>query len=79
MRVTFYSTSDTFKEETVTLRTDLLPESMSHVCVKKIKWLACVIEIIQKDSQVKLTLLDPYGPSSSFKYPETEEVQHTSR
>ena len=37
--------------------------------------LACVLEIIQEDSQVKLTFLYPHGPSSSYKYPGTQDIR----
>ena len=38
-------------------------------------WLACVIRTIQDDSCVRLTFLHPHGPSNSFKYPVSEDVQ----
>ena len=37
--------------------------------------MACVLEIIQEDSQVKLTFLHPHGPSSSYKYPVTQDIR----
>ena len=62
----------------VTLRTNDLPPELivgfvSCLCDGK-WWLACVFEIIQEDSQVKLTFLHPHGPSSSYKYPGTQDI-----
>ena len=79
VRVSYYSASDTSREEKVTLRTnDLPPESIvgfvTCLCDRK-WWLACVLEIIQEDSQVKLTFLHPHGPSSSHKYPATQDIR----
>ena len=37
--------------------------------------MVCVSEIIQKDSQVKLPFLHPHGPSSSYKYPGTQDIR----
>ena len=38
-------------------------------------WLACVLEVIQEDSLVKLTFLHPHGPNSSFKYLEIQDIR----
>ena len=78
-RVSYYSSSDNSREERVTLRTnDLPPESIvgfvTCLCDGK-WWLACVLEIIQEDSQVKLTFLHPHGSSSSYKYPGTQDIR----
>ena len=67
------------KREVITLRTnDLPPESIvgfvTCLCDGK-WWLACVLEIIQEDSQVKLTFLHPHGSSSSYKYPGTQDIR----
>ena len=35
-----------------------------------------MLEIIQEDSQVKLTFLHEHGPSSSYKYPGSQDI-HT--
>ena len=35
-----------------------------------------MLEISQESGQVKLTLLHPHGPSSSYKYPGNEDI-HT--
>ena len=79
VRVSYYSSSDNSREERVTLRTnDLPPESIvgfvTCLCDGK-WWLACVLEIIQEDSQVKLTFLHPHGSSSSYKYPGTQDIR----
>ena len=34
-----------------------------------------MLEVIQEDSVVKLTFLHPHGPSSSFKYPEIQDIR----
>lgn len=77
--VRFYSASDTFREEKVTVgKNDLPLESISGfvTCLRDRNWwLACVLEVIQEDSLVKLTFLHPRGPSSSFKYPQTEDIR----
>ena len=74
-RVPNFSSSATFKEERVTLKTsdlqvDLIVGFVTCLYDKK-WWLACVLLIIQEDSQVKLIFLHQHGPSSSYKYPET--------
>ena len=68
--VRVYSVSDTSKEERVTLgRNGLPPELIADFVTCFCDgnwWLACVLEIIQVDSLVRLTFLHPHGPSSSF-------------
>ena len=34
-----------------------------------------MLQIIQEDSQVKLTFLHQHGPSSSYKYPGTKDIR----
>ena len=34
-----------------------------------------MLQIIREDSQVKLTFLHPHGPSSSYKYPGTQDIR----
>ena len=67
------------RREVVTLRAnDLPPESIVGfvTCLCDGKWcLACVLDIIQEDSQVKLTFCHPHGPSSSYKYPGTQDIR----
>ena len=74
-----FSSSATFKEERVTLKTSNLQVDLIVgfvTCLYDEKWwLACVLQIIQKDSQVKLTFLHPHGPSSSYKYPGTQDIR----
>ena len=79
VRVRFYSASDTFKEERVTqTKNDHPPEAIvgfvTCLCDGN-WWLACVLEVVQEDSQVKLTFLHPHGPSTSFKYPEIQDIR----
>ena len=79
VRVSFYSASDNSRKERVTLtKNDLPPESIvgfvTCLCDGN-WWLACVLKIIQEESQVKLTFLHPHGPSTSFKYPETQDIR----
>ena len=73
-----FSSSVTFKEERVTLKTSDLQVDLIVgfvTCLYDEKWwLACVLEIIQEDSQVKL--LHQHGPSGSYKYPGTQDI-HT--
>ena len=80
VRVRVYSASDAFKEEKVTLaENDLPPESIVGfvTCLYDGNWwLACVLEVIQEDSLVKLTFLHPHGPCNSFKYPDIQDI-HT--
>ena len=79
MKVSFYSASDTSREEKVILgKNDLSPESIvgfvTCLCDGN-WWLACVLEVVLEYSVVKLTFLHPHGPSSSFKYPETQDIR----
>ena len=68
-----------FKEETVTLaKNDLPPESIVGfvTCLSDGNWwLACVLEVLQEDSLVKLTFLHPHDPCSTFKYPEIQDIR----
>lgn len=80
VKVAYYSRSNTFREERVTLVHTDLPsiESITGfvTCISEDNWwLACVIEIINADSCVRLTFLNPHGPSNMFKYPVTEDVR----
>jgi hypothetical protein len=79
VRVAYYSSSTTFKEEKDTLGSNDLPiESITGfiTCSSEQKWwLACVIKTIPIESCVKLTFLHPHGPSSSFKYPAHEDIR----
>ena len=79
LRVSVYSASDTAREEKVTLgKNNLLPESIVGfvTCLNDGNWwLACVLEIIQEESLVKLTFLHPHGPSNSFKFPELQDIR----
>ena len=73
-----FSSSATFKEERVTLKTsdlqvDLIVGFITCLYDKK-WWLACVLQIIQEDSQIKLTFFHQHGPSSSYEYPETQDI-----
>ena len=38
-------------------------------------WLGCVLEVSQDSNLVKLTILQPHGPTSSFKYPRVEDIR----
>ena len=38
-------------------------------------WIACVSEVDNDYSEVKVQLLHPHGPSRSFKYPPTPDIQ----
>ena len=74
-----FSSSTTFKEERVTLKTsdlqvDVIVGFLTYLYDEK-WWLACVLKIIQEDSQVKLTFLHQHGPYSSYKYPGTQDIR----
>ena len=78
VRVRNLSSSATFKEERVTLNTgdlqvDLIVGFVTCLYDEK-WWLTCVLQIIQEDSQVKLTFLHQHGPSSSYEYPGTQDI-----
>ena len=79
VRVRNFSSSATFKEERVTLKTSDLQVDLIVgfvTCLYDEKWwLACVLQIIQEDSQVKLTFLHQHGPSSLYKYPGTQDIR----
>ena len=63
VRVSYYSVSDTSREERVILRTnDLPPESIVGFVTCLCDW-PCVLQIIQECRQVKVTFLHPHGPS----------------
>ena len=79
LRVSCYSASDTSREEMVTSSTtDLSPELIvgfvTCLCDGN-WWLACVLQVIQEESRVKLTFLHPHGSSSSYKYPQTQDIR----
>ena len=78
VRVRAYSASDTFREERVALaKNDLLPEAIVGFVTCLLEgnwWLACVLEVIE-GSLVKLTFLYLHGSSSSFKYPQTQDIR----
>ena len=80
VRVHHFSSSATFKEERVTLKTsDLQLDSVVGfvTCLYDEKWwLACVLQIIQEDSQVKPTFLHQHGPSSSYIYLRTLPIKN---
>ena len=80
VRVAYYSSSTTFREEKVTLGSNELPiESITGfvTCSSEHKWwLACVIKTIPIRSCVQLTFLHPHGPLSSFKYLAHEDIMH---
>ena len=82
IEVRFYSASDVFKKEKITLaKNDLPPESRVPESITGIVtclhdgiwWLACVLEVTQ---EVRLAFLHPHGPSNSFRYPELQDI-HT--
>ncbi len=78
LQVKAFSASDISREERVTsTEDDIPPETISGFVTCMIDgkwWLACVLQLSPDESQVKLTLLHPPGPSSSFKYPQAEHT-----
>ena len=79
LQVKAFSASSSCREERVTTtEDDLSPELISGfaTCLLDRKWwLACVLHLTPDESQVKLKLLHPPGPSSSFKYPPSEHTE----
>ncbi len=71
-----YSTSDTAKEERVTvLGSDLEIEKIKGfiTCVYDDQWwVACTIQV--DEDNVKVTFLHPQGPSRSFRYPSRPDI-----
>ena len=78
VKVSFYSNSVAYMEERVQMaQNDLQLESIVGFVTSKMDckwWLSCVIEVIQANSCVTLTLLHPHGPSASFKFPASPDV-----
>ena len=81
IKVKAFSASTTSKEERVSCDDDFdeLPlESISGfvTCVvDRNWWLACVLQLHPDDeTQVRVTLLHPPGPSNSFRYPTSEHI-----
>jgi len=78
VKVHYYFSSETYREERVSLGTNDLPPELIDgfiTCLwDRNWWLACVLEVIQEESRVKLTFLHPPGPSSSCKYPAMEDI-----
>ena len=73
-----FSLATQSKDEKVTKQgEDLDMEQISGyvTCVhSSFWWLACVLEKDVENAEVKLTLLQPHGPSRSFKYPAIPEI-----
>ena len=78
LQVKAFSASSSCREERVTTtEVDLPPESIAGfvTCMVRSQWcLACVLHLSQDESEVKLTLLHPTGPSSSYRYPKPEHI-----
>ena len=76
VEVRSYSASDASRKERVTLaKDDLPPETIAGfvTCLHDGNWwLACVLEVTQ---EVRLTFLHPPGPSSSFRYPQSQDIR----
>ena len=79
VRVAYYSSSATFREEKVTLGSNDLPiESITGFVTcssEQTWWLACVIKTFLIENCVQLTFLYPHGSSSSFKHPVHEDIR----
>ena len=76
VEVRSYSASDVSRKERVLLaKDDLPPETIAGfvTCLHDENWwLACVLEVTH---EVKLTFLHPPGPSSSFRYPQSQDIR----
>lgn len=71
-----FSSSNINKEERVSCEDDDVPIKLISgfvICVTDRKWwLACVLQLSPDESQVKVSLLHPAGPSTSLRYPASE-------
>lgn len=79
MRVRYFSFSSEFKEINVALgENELTLEEISGFVTCSYDavqwWLACVLELDMDNDVVKVALLHPNGPSSSFKYPNKQHI-----
>ena len=74
-----YSKSTVSREERVTtMENDLPIESIAGFVTcfdDRIWWLGCVLDVSQETNSVRLTLLEPHGPATSFKYPRKEDIR----
>ena len=73
-----YSFSQESKDQKVVKEPDdldIYDVSGFVLCIHKgVWWLACVLEKDLDNSEVKLTLLHPHGPSRSFIYPSIPDI-----
>ena len=73
-----YSLSSLSKNERVTKHeTDIDIEQISGYVTCKLDnmwWLACVLEKDIDNAEIKLSFLHPHGPSQSFKYPASPDI-----
>ena len=77
-----YSSSSTSVEERVASEgSDVPVESITGFVTCRIEdkwWLACVLRLTSNDTKVKLTVMHPFGPASSFRYPVKEDIVEIS-
>ena len=80
--VKLYSSSSTSVEERVASEDSDVPvESIAGFVTCRIEdkwWLACALRLNSNDTKVRLTVLHPFGPASSFRYPAKEDVVEVS-
>ena len=77
VQVKFYSSSDVSRKERI--KNEIPPELIAGfvTCLYEENWwLACGLEVCNANKEVKLTFLHPHGPSSSFKYPEPQNIHN---
>ena len=79
MAKVFSSSTDSKEERVSSLDTELRLEHISGFVTCHYDgqwWLACVLQLDADNSEAKVTILHPHGPSRSFRYPSEPDV-HT--
>lgn len=79
-----YSICEHFKEaEVATSDEDINSKNMVGFVICRYSehwWLGCVLHVNEETEEIKVSFLEPHGPSPSFKYPQTPDILivHTS-
>ena len=77
VQVKFYSSSDVSRKERIKNEIPLELIAAFVTCLYEENWwLACVLEVCSANKEVKLMFLHLHGPSSSFKYPEPQNIHN---
>ena len=75
----FSSSTDSKEERVSSLDTELRLEDISGFVTCHYDgqwWLACVLQLDADNSEAKVTILHPHGPSRSFRYPSEPDVPY---